>query len=108
MNDGDGDEDRFRFDKSLSLGDVMMGLSLLVAGVLAFAALSSRVDVTEVLIQQVGSEAERIENDLRIHKIESTQNDSMLKTEFRDSVREINTKIDRLIEREINGNGKVH
>ena len=96
----------FRFDPSLSWGDLAVALSLALSGILAFAQLSNRVSVAEVKIVQTEAQAVKVGNDLNAHKTESVSSDLQIRAEFRDQVREINSKLDRLIERELNGSGR--
>lgn len=95
---------RFRFDPSLSWGDLAVALSLALSGILAFAQLSNRVSVVEVKLVETQGRVQQVSGELNSHKIDSQNSNVLIRQEVRDSLREVNTKLDRLIERELDRN----
>jgi hypothetical protein len=96
----------FRLDPTISWGDIGMGVGLLITGVLAFGGLEQRVALTEVDVKHTQSEVVRVGADLAQHKVDSLQADNAIKAEIKGELKDINTKLDKLIDREMDRGGK--
>lgn len=79
---------RFHFDKTVSIGHIITTISVLVAVITGWKDMDKRVSLVELAVSQ--------------QKITDQQQDSRAKEYFdniRSDVRDINSKLDRLIER---------
>ena len=90
----------FRLDNSISWGDIGMGIGLLITGVLAFGDLSARVSVTEERLTQVGGGTTALHAEFQRHELQEREDREAIRAELRSELRDINAKLDRLIERE--------
>ena len=90
----------FRLDNSISWGDIGMGIGLLITGVLAFGDLSTRVSVTEDRLTQVGAGTTAMHAEFQRHELQEREDREAIRAELRGELRDINAKLDRLIERE--------
>lgn len=90
---------RFRFDPSVSWGDVGMGAALVLAGLIAFFSVTERVTVAETNIGRNGKALEYVAEDLKTHKVEAVQAQGAMRGEIREELKSINEKLDRMIER---------
>lgn len=95
----EADVARFRFDPSISWGDVGMALALLLSGLIAFFSVTERVTVAETNIGRNVKALEYVAEDLRTYKVESLQAQSAMRGEIREELKSINDKLDRMIER---------
>lgn len=93
------DAPRFRFDSSLSWGDVGMALALLLSGLIAFFSVTERVTVAESNITRNVKGLDYVSDDLKMHKVESVQSHAAMRGEIREELKSINEKLDRMIER---------
>lgn len=92
---------QWKFDNSLSWGDVAMAAGLLLTGLLAFTDLSSRVTVHDERIKAIGTGTNEVHRELQAHIEREAVEREALRQELRSDLREINAKLDKLIEREI-------
>lgn len=80
----------FRLDYTVTVPDLIGIVGALIAVGLAWGALSSRLDIHEIQIKQHDKEI-----------VELRKVDADARTELRSDLREINIKLDRLVEREV-------
>ena len=90
----------FRVENSISWGDIGMGIGLLLTGVLAFGDLSTRVSVTEDRLTQVGAGTTAMHAEFQRHELQEREDREAIRAELRAELRDINAKLDTLIERE--------
>lgn len=95
-----------RLDPSISWGDIGMGIGLLITGILAFTSLGERVTVIERDVQHVSAAVLTADTSFRQHVGESISRDQQIRIEVRQELRDLNQKIDRLIERVPNGEAR--
>lgn len=97
-----------KFDKTISIPDILTILGAALAMTLAYAELNERINVTRVDLGYTSQAVREVGTELRLHKTESLAADMQIKQEVRDNLRDINAKLDRLVERELerNGSGK--
>ena len=93
-----------RIDPTISWGDIGMGIGLLFTGILAFTGLSEQVALQEERILSTAQHTKATYEALEAHKTESASRDLAIRAELRAELRDINSKLDRLVER-IPGNG---
>ena len=93
-----------RIDPTISWGDIGMGIGLLFTGILAFTGLSEQVALQEERIVATAAHVRSVSESLEAHKAESASRDLAIRAELRAELRDINNKLDRLVER-IPGNG---
>lgn len=98
----------FRVDNSISWGDIGMALTAVVGIALSYAALSARVDVHDERIQQIGTGTNEVHNELRVHIQQEASDREAVRQELRGDLKEINDKLDKLIEREISRTARDH
>jgi len=92
---------QWKFDNSLSWGDVIMTGGLLMTGLLAFTDLSSRVDVHDERIGAIGRGTSELHGELQSHVERESNEREALRNELRSDLHQISLKLDKLIEREI-------
>ena len=92
-----------KFEPTVSWGGVVMFTGLLLGGVFAFTDLSARVDLVEQKAGYNAQQTERVAGDLERHKVYSANSDQALRTEIKGELRDISGKLDKLIERELDG-----
>lgn len=90
-----------KFEPTVSWGDVVMFTGLLLGGVFAFTDLSSRVDLVEQKAGYNAQATERVAGDLAQHKVDSVVADQAIRTEIKAELRDINGKLDKLVDREL-------
>lgn len=93
-----------RIDPTISWGDIGMGIGLLFTGILAFTGLSEQVALQEERIVTAAAHVRSVSESLEAHKVECASRDLAIRAELRAELRDINNKLDRLVER-IPGNG---
>lgn len=91
----------FKMDPSLSWGDVAMTVGLLVSGVLAFAALETEISLNKERIANIGASTTAVQSELQRHVEAEREAREALRQELRMELKEINSKLDKLIEREV-------
>ena len=91
----------FRLDNSISWGDIGMAVSLLIAGVMAVAALDARVTVQNERINHVATGTSSMHLEFLKHADQERMAREDVRTELRNELKDINLKLDKLIEREI-------
>jgi len=89
---------RLRFEPSLSWGDLLLAGSLLVAGVVAFQNLDTRITINDERINNVGNGASSLHNELQSHITSEDARRETMRQELRSELHDINAKLDRLIE----------
>ncbi len=77
-----------------------MGIGLLLTGVLAFGDLSERVAITEDRVTQIGAGTTAMHAEFQRHEMQEREDREAIRAELRAELRDINLKLDRLIERE--------
>lgn len=92
-----------KFEPRVSVGDIVMFFGLLASGLLAFAAMGERVSLVEAETQHNATAVVQVAGDLERHKQESAAADQALRAEIKSELRDINGKLDKLIERELDG-----
>lgn len=95
-----------RFDKAISISDIAVIISAAMAILFTYTDLKREAAETRLELGYTNTAVAAVSTDLRTHKIESTQSDQLIKSEVRDSLRDINAKLDRLVERELDRNGR--
>ena len=88
-----------RIDPTISWGDIGMGIGLLFTGILAFTGLSEQVALQEERILSTAQHTKATHEALEAHKVESASRDLAIRAELRAELRDINSKLDRLVER---------
>lgn len=88
-----------KIDPTISWGDIGMGIGLLFTGILAFTGLSEQVALQEERIQSTAQHTKATYEALEAHKMESASRDLAIRAELRAELRDINNKLDRLVER---------
>ena len=95
----------FKLDPTISWGDIGMGIGLMFTGILAFTGLSEQVALQNERITAKASYSKQVNDNLERYKVESYAADTAIKTELKTELRDINQKLDRLVER-IPANGR--
>ena len=88
-----------KIDPTISWGDIGMGIGLLFTGILAFTGLSEQVALQEERISSTAQATRATYEALETHKAESAARDLTIRAELRTELRDINHKLDRLVER---------
>lgn len=88
----------FRFDNSISWGDVMMGGGIVMAGIMAFTVLQTRVSLAEERITTIGQGQTSVRSELQRHITEEEERRTQSRIEVREDLRVISEKLDRLME----------
>jgi hypothetical protein len=88
-----------KIDPTISWGDIGMGIGLLFTGILAFTGLSEQVALQEERISSTAQATRATYEALETHKAESASRDLAIRAELRAELRDINNKLDRLVER---------
>ena len=88
-----------KIDPTISWGDIGMGIGLLFTGILAFTGLSEQVALQEERISSTAQATRATYEALETHKAESAAHDLAIRAELRAELRDINNKLDRLVER---------
>ena len=88
-----------KIDPTISWGDIGMGIGLLFTGILAFTGLSEQVALQEERISSTAQATRATHEALETHKAESAARDLAIRAELRTELRDINNKLDRLVER---------
>lgn len=89
----------FKVEQSISWGDLGMGVGLLITGIVAFTDLGERVAVQDEKITTTAAYVKVIDINLETHKRDSLAADQAIKAEIRTELRDINQKLDRIVER---------
>lgn len=89
-------------DRSLSWGDVLVAAGLLISGVLAFAALETDISVSRERINHIGAGTNAVHQELQRHMQDEREAREAIRAELRTELKDINAKLDKLIEREAN------
>lgn len=92
---------QFRMDPSLSWGDVGMAAGLLISGVVAFATLQGDVKLVQEKVIQADARSQQVDRDLTQHIADERAEREAMRRELRGDLKDINAKLDKLIEREI-------
>ena len=95
----------FKLDPTISWGDIGMGIGLMFTVILAFTGLSEQVALQNERITATAAYSKQVNDNLERHKVESYAADTAIKTELKTELRDINQKLDRLVER-IPANGR--
>ncbi len=90
-----------KIEPRVTLGDVVMFLGLMAGGLWAFAAVDTRVTVLERESNHTSDAVVAVSVALETHKRESVLADQQIRGETAEQLRDINAKLDRLIEREL-------
>jgi hypothetical protein len=93
---------KFQFDASISWGDIGMAIGGLVFTLGVFLSLRDDVMIHNQRIGHAEKAVNVVAEDLRLHKTESLAADNQIKTEIKTELKDINDKLDRLVERELN------
>jgi hypothetical protein len=91
----------FRLDNSISWGDLGMAISLLIAGVVAIAEIDGRVSMQNERINHVATGTNSLHSEFMKHTDAERQAREDVRMELRAELKDINLKLDKLIEREI-------
>lgn len=88
----------FHLDKTVNLSHILTTITILFAALLAFFSMSERLAILESQFEEMNGRVIQILE--AQHKVDLTQDSSliMFRTEMREDSREIQAKLDRLIE----------
>jgi hypothetical protein len=95
-----------KLDPSVSWGDIAMGVGLLFTGVVAFTDVSERVALNETETRHVSATVQVVDRKLAIHAEQEERLREASRSEIRQELRDINGKLDKLIERELDRPGR--
>ena len=90
----------WRFEKSLSWGEVVTSLMIVIGCVIAFKDMDSRIQTNGERIANIGNGQASLHSELTAHISAEDSKREAIRTELRSELRDINLKLDRLIERQ--------
>lgn len=94
---------RMQLEPSISWGDLCVATGLMITGVLAFTDVSNGVAVNEMRLQHVSSDLNMLNEEFREHLTQERADRQLMREEVREDLALIMAKIDRLIERDLEG-----
>lgn len=89
------------FDPTISWGDVGMAVVLLLSGTAAFYSQQEEIAIHATEIKHNGDAIAVVSTELKDHKVDSLKADNELKRELKEELQGINSKLDRIIDREL-------
>jgi hypothetical protein len=92
---------KFSFDPSLSWGDVGMFVAAVGVSVSFLWGFQRQILVHAERMSAQERHIERVDVDLRQHKSESVASDAAIRADIKSELRDINSKLDRIVEREL-------
>lgn len=90
-----------KLDPTLSWGDVLMAIGLITTGVLAFAALDTDISISRERISHISAGTNAVHEELQRHIVDERDAREAIREELRRDLKDINAKLDMLIEREV-------
>lgn len=93
------EQKKLRFDASISWGDLITGVTLLVTGLFAFSTLQTRVSLNEERISVAGQRINVAHNELVSHITDEQERRDQMRIEIKEDLKTINEKLDALIVR---------
>lgn len=94
---------RLRIDPSMNLGDVIVLCTTLILLGAAYARQDTRLDGHDIELRRLDTVDQALAADARASDIQSQARSEQLRQEMKADLGEINDKLDRLIERELDG-----
>lgn len=95
----------FSFDRSISLGDLVVAIGLVLAGVFAFTDLDKKVAVVATKSASELASLQREQNSIEEKFLTQVRTDAQTRRldreEYKSDLKAINDKLDRLIERQL-------